>query len=61
VFRLTRDEAEAVLRSTIASGNRSQTATSSQTHRDPRVLPYAFTEHGAIRTCHVAASYDLMP
>ena len=40
---------------------RSHTATGSQTHRDPRFLPYAFTEQGAIRTCHIAASYDLMP
>ena len=44
-----------------AFGNRSQFATGSQTHHDPRFLPYAFTEHGAIRTCHMAASYDLMP
>lgn len=39
----------------------SQFATGSQTHRDPRFLPYAFTEHGAIRTGHMAASDDLMP
>jgi hypothetical protein len=28
--------------------NRSQIATGSQKHRDPRFPPYAFTEHGAI-------------
>jgi hypothetical protein len=28
--------------------NRSQFATGSQKHRDPRFPPYAFTEHGAI-------------
>ena len=60
VFRLTRDEAEAVLRSRLhtatASGNRSQTATSSQKHRDPRFLPYAFTEHGAIQAANVLNS-----
>lgn len=47
VFRLTRDEAEAVRRS------RSKTATGSQKHRDPRFLPYAFTEHGAIQAADV--------
>jgi hypothetical protein len=31
-----------------ATPNRSQIATGSQRHRDPRFLPYAFTEHGAI-------------
>jgi hypothetical protein len=40
MFRLSRAEA-AVL-------NRSQTVTGSQKHRDPRFLPFAFTEHGAI-------------
>jgi hypothetical protein len=38
MFRLTDEEAEA--------SNRSQTVTGSQKHRDPRLLPYAFTEHG---------------
>ena len=28
--------------------NRSQFATGSQRHRDPRFAPYAFTEHGAL-------------
>ena len=38
MFRLTAGEAAAL--------NRSQIATGSQKHRDPRLAPYAFTEHG---------------
>ena len=41
LFQLTRAEGEAL--------NRSQIATSSQKHRDPRFRPFAFTEHGAIQ------------
>lgn len=37
-FQLTIEEAELL--------NRSQFATGSQKHRDPRFLPYVFTEHG---------------
>jgi hypothetical protein len=40
MFRLSRAETAAL--------NRSQNATGSQRHRDPRFPPYAFTEHGAI-------------
>jgi ORF6N domain len=40
LFRLTATETVAV--------NRSQSATGSQKHRDPRFPPFAFTEHGAI-------------
>jgi hypothetical protein len=40
LFRLSAAEVEAL--------NRSQIATGSQKHRDPRFPPYAFTEHGAI-------------
>ena len=36
--------------------NRSQFATGSQKHRDPRFLPYAFTEHGAIMGANVLNS-----
>ena len=36
--------------------NRSQIATGSQRHRDPRFLPYAFTEHGAIMAATVLNS-----
>ena len=38
MFRLTHDEVEEL--------NRSQFATGSQKHRDPRFRPYAFTEQG---------------
>ena len=58
MFQLTAKES-AVLRSQFATSspqtadsqgganNRSQIATGSQKHRDPRLRPYAFTEHGA--------------
>jgi hypothetical protein len=50
-FRVTPDE-WAALRSQVATSsapmNRSQFATGSQKHRDPRYLPIAFTEHGAL-------------
>ncbi len=48
LFRLTTDETEAV--------NRSQIATGSQKHRDPRFPPHAFTEHGAIMAATVVNS-----
>jgi ORF6N domain len=48
VFRLTPVELESL--------NRSQFATGSQRHRDPRFAPYAFTEHGAIMAANVLAS-----
>lgn len=48
MFRLTTAEFKSV--------NRSQIATGSQRHRDPRFLPYAFTEHGAIMAANVLAS-----
>ena len=38
------------------SRNRSQIATGSQKHRDPRFLPYAFTEHGALMAANVLNS-----
>ena len=40
LFRLRGSEVETL--------NRSQTVTGSQKHRDPRMPPYVFTEHGAI-------------
>lgn len=40
MFRLTAEETETL--------NRSQFATGSQKHRDPRFPPFAFTEHGAM-------------
>ena len=48
IFRLTRAETEAL--------NRSQNATGSQKHRDPRFPPYAFTEHGAIMAATILSS-----
>ena len=38
--------------------NRSQIATGSQKHRDPRYLPSAFTEHGALMAANVLNSPD---
>jgi hypothetical protein len=59
-FQLTAEEAEA-LRWQIATIpaaaakklNRSQIATGSQKHRDPRLHPYAFTEHGALQAANI--------
>jgi hypothetical protein len=48
MFRLKAAEVEAL--------NRSQIATGSQKHRDPRFAPYAFTEHGAIMAAMVLNS-----
>jgi hypothetical protein len=48
LFRLTAEETDAV--------NRSQIATGSQKHRDPRFPPHAFTEHGAIMAATVLNS-----
>ena len=48
VFRLTPAEVEAL--------NRSQFATGSERHRNPRFPPYAFTEHGAIQAANVLNS-----
>ena len=58
-FRLTRQEL-VDLKSQIATSsfgrNRSQFATGSQKHRDPRYSPMAFTEHGAIMAANVLNS-----
>ena len=48
MFRLTPAEVEVL--------NRSQIATGSQKHRDPRHPPYAFTEHGAIQAANILNS-----
>jgi hypothetical protein len=48
MFRLNASESVAL--------NRSQSATGSQRHRDPRFLPFAFTEHGAIMAATVLNS-----
>ncbi|MBI2926165.1 MAG: ORF6N domain-containing protein [Verrucomicrobia bacterium] len=61
-FRLTTDEAVKLRRSRSRfaalerADNRSQIATGSQKHRDPRFLPSAFTEHGAIMAANVLNS-----
>jgi len=39
-----------------AQSNRSQFATGSQRHRDPRFTPYAFTEHGALMAVNILRS-----
>ena len=58
-FQLTQEEYEH-LRSQFATSsqgtNRSQFATGSQKHRDPRFLPYAFTENGAVMAANVLNS-----
>jgi len=60
-FQLTAREANS-LRSQIATSsvsavaNRSQIATGSQKHRDPRYRPYAFTEHGALQLTNILRS-----
>ena len=55
-FQLTNEE-HANLKSQFAtSTNRSQFATGSQKHRDPRFLPWVFTEHGAIMAANVLNS-----
>jgi hypothetical protein len=62
LFQLTPEEAEEVRQPTpvpAVSGtatDRSQIVTGSQKHRDPRYLPYAFTEHGAIMAANVLNS-----
>ena len=50
LFKLTPEE--------IARLNRSQSVTGSQKHRDPRFLPRAFTEHGALMAANVLNSPD---
>jgi hypothetical protein len=59
LFQLTAEEAKS-LRSQFATskqaGNPSQIAMGSQKPRDPRFLPYAFTENGAIMAANVLNS-----
>ncbi len=57
-FRLTATEAGSLMSpittpSSPGAPNRSQIATGSQKHRDPRVLPIAFTEHGALMAANI--------
>jgi len=56
---LNRTELEQLVRKlerSDRSGNRSQIATGSQKHRNPRFLPYAFTEHGALMVANILNS-----
>ena len=41
---------------TSSDSNRSQFATGSQKHRDPRYRPYAFTEYGALQAANILNS-----
>jgi hypothetical protein len=52
MFRLVRAEVDAL--------NRSQFATGSQKHRDPRFPPFAFTEHGAIMAATILKALPTM-
>lgn len=54
-FQLSSEEWEN-LKALSSEGNRSQFATGSQKHRDPRFLPWVFTEHGAIMAATVLNS-----
>ena len=51
-FQLTSEEWES-LKALNNESNRSQFATGPQKHRDPRFLPWVFTEHGAIMAATV--------
>ena len=58
-FRLSKAELEHLAEQRARSDpsdHRSQIATGSQKHRDPRFLPYAFTEHGALMAANVLNS-----
>jgi len=55
VFQLTAEEYED-LKSQFAISNRSQIVTGSQKHRDPRYVPYAFSEHGAVMAANILRS-----
>lgn len=55
MFRLTAGECKD-LTSQFAISNRSQIVTGSQKHRNPRYIPYAFTEHGAVMAANILRS-----
>jgi hypothetical protein len=44
------------LRWQFAISNRSQIVTGSQKHRNPRYVPYVFTEHGAVMAANILRS-----
>jgi hypothetical protein len=64
-FQLSADEADNLRSQFVTSSlqvvdeqedNRSQFVTGSQKHRDPRLRPWAFTEHGALMAANVLRS-----
>lgn len=61
IFKILKGELDS-LRSHLPTGysaregDRSQFVTGSQKHRDPRFLPYAFTEHGAVMAANILRS-----
>ena len=64
-FQLSAEEAESLRSQIVTSSlqiiddegnNRSQIVTGSQKHRDPRLFPWAFTEHGALMAANVLRS-----
>ncbi len=59
LFQLTKREWTSFRSQIVTSNketNRSQIVTGSQKHRDPRALPYAFTEHGAVMAANILRS-----
>jgi len=66
VFQLTKEETAGLLSQGShlhtdgqeVAPNRSQFATGSRKHRDPRFLPYAFTENGAVMAANVLNSSE---
>ena len=59
MFQLTGEEYENLRSRFVTSRgdtNRSQIVTGSQKHRNPRYLPYAFTEHGAVMAANILRS-----
>ncbi len=59
IFQLTlREWADLKSQIALAKGpiNRSHFATGSQRHRDPRSIPLAFTEHGAVMVANILRS-----
>lgn len=60
MFQLTREEWLSLQTQLVGTGdvegNRSQIATGSAKRRDPRLLPFAFTENGAIMAANVLNS-----
>jgi hypothetical protein len=59
MFQLTKAEVKDLLFSRsqfVTLKNRSQIVTGSQKHRDPKFVPYAFTEHGAVMAANILNS-----